>query len=392
MLPIANADETTDGTAVPDVTVPGVGPQVFNNGNLEYIVTYVPYAIACPYAGETGCQSDIEQVTVVDLSNGGAKIRGTAQLPQDPWQWDGWGWWGFYWWDWFGGDQVVQVENNALAFRRWEPQFNSTGNYVGALSDLFIVDLSNPDAPTLASTTITTDPNGWWGNMQVVGNTLYTTHEEWVQTFGPGNDNDYGYVKYFADRIDLTDRSHPHIEHSLNIPGLIVGGDANDASTVYTIDYRWDGSNWYNEFDVVSLGSEHAELEAHLRLDGWSGNTFVSGTTAYMSTNVYDPSGNNPPIIELHAIDVSDPHDPIDHVASGPNGWGWLLGVQGDRAIVSSGWSGAGVDIYQLKPDAAPVYQQTVQTNGWWPNGISRQNNQLFISSGYWGVQTVNLN
>jgi hypothetical protein len=389
VLPIAQADETTDGVQVSDLTLPGVGPQVFNNGTLEYIVTYVPVPITCGYSAETGCQANIEQVTVVDLSNGGAKIRGTIQLPQDPWQWGGWGWWGFYWWDWFGGDQVVQVQNNALALRRWEPQYDSNGDYVGALSDLFIVDLSNPDAPSLASTTITTDPNGWWGNMQVVGDTLYTTHEEWEQR---ANSNFGGYVRYYADRIDLSDRSHPNVEHSLNIPGLIVGGDASDPSIVYTIDYRWDGNNWRNDFDVVSLGRTHATLEATLRLDGWAGSTFVSGTTAYMSTNVYDPNDSNPPIIKLHAIDVSNPHDPVDRVASGPNGWGWLLGVEGDRALVSSGWTGAGIDIYQLKPDAPPVFQQTVRTNGWWPNGISRQNNQLFISSGYWGVQTVNLN
>ena len=95
-----------------------------------------------------------------------------------------------------------------------------------------------------------------------------------------------------ADRIDLTDRSHPHIEHSLNIPGLIVGGDANDASTVYTIDYRWDGSNWYNEFDVVSLGSEHAELEAHVRLDGWAGSDSVRARISVELVD--DPSSDTP--------------------------------------------------------------------------------------------------
>ena len=162
-------------------------------------------------------------------------------------------------------------------------------------------------------------------------------------------------------------------------------------STVYTIDYRWDGNVAKNDFDVVSLGDSVGTLESTFTLDGWVGNTIVVGTTAYMSAELYGPDTNDTPNVELHAIDASDPSNPIDRVASGQQGWGWLLGVYGDRALVTSGWAGVGIDIYQLSPTVAPVYQQTVRTNGWWSNGVSRQGQQLFISSGYWGVQTVNL-
>ena len=34
---------------------------------------------------------------------------------------------------------------------------------------------------------------------------------------------------------------------------------------------------------------------------------------------------------------------------------------------------------------------QFVRTNGWWTESLARQDNQLFLSSGYWGVQTVDL-
>ena len=72
-------------------------------------------------------------------------------------------------------------------------------------------------------------------------------------------------------------------------------------------------------------------------------------------------------------------------------GWGWLLGVEGDRALVTSGWGGIGIDIYQLPKNSAPVFEQSVRTNGWWVNRVSRQNNTLFLASGYWGVQAVTL-
>ena len=58
--------------------------------------------------------------------------------------------------------------------------------------------------------------------------------------------------------------------------------------------------------------------------------------------------------MELHQIDLSNPKTPVDRVASGPGGWGWLLDVQGDRAMVTSGWGEDGLDIYRLSASAAP--------------------------------------
>jgi hypothetical protein len=59
--------------------------------------------------------------------------------------------------------------------------------------------------------------------------------------------------------------------------------------------------------------------------------------------------------------------------------------------MVTSGWGSDGLDIYRLSSTGAPVYDQFVRTRGWGINSLARQNNQLFLSSGYWGVQTVTL-
>jgi hypothetical protein len=63
--------------------------------------------------------------------------------------------------------------------------------------------------------------------------------------------------------------------------------------------------------------------------------------------------------------------------------------------MVTSGWgsyySPPGLDIYRLSPNAAPVYDQFVRTLGWSISSSARQGNQLFLSSGDWGVQTVQL-
>ena len=375
---------------VPTASIDGVNARVFRNGDLSYIVTDVRTPVDCGYSIPDTCFARAQQIQVVDLSTGTPVLRGKVQLPSDRWGWYGGIWCGFWWYDWWWGDEVAQVGNDALAFRRWQPVYDEHGRYLDANSHLFVVDLANPDAPAIASTVIQTDPDAWWGNVRVVGNTLYTTHYEWVEH----PDGGQGWVRYFLDAIDLRDRAHPRIGAKVNVPGLLVGGDASDPSLIYTVDYRWDGDdNPIDDFNVVRISGDEATLISHIAIDGWAGSTFVKGTQAYLSAQKWIATGDDTGYsrIDLHAIDLSNPIHPRDRVAS-DNGWGWLLAVEGDRALVTSGWWGEqAIDVYQLRTGEAPRFEQTVRTRGWWVNGVSRQDDSLFVSSGYWGVQKIQL-
>ena len=107
VLPIANAEESTDAGAIPSLNVPGVNARVYRNGDLAYGVTNVRGGAACAQGGGGTCYQRAEQVTVVDLSIGGAVLRGAVQLPVDPWGYYGWGWYGFWWRDWYDGAEAV---------------------------------------------------------------------------------------------------------------------------------------------------------------------------------------------------------------------------------------------------------------------------------------------
>jgi hypothetical protein len=389
ILPVANAEETADtGATVPTLDINGTGARVFTSGHYSYIVTNVRTATPCP--GTTrGCFQRAQQVQVVDLSGGTAVLRGKIQLPADRWGWYGWGWGGFWWYDWWSGDDVVQVGGDVLAFRRWVPSYDAKGDYVDSNSNLYVVDLANVDAPRVASVVVQTDLQAWWGNMKVVGETLYTTHYEWIDD--PSSTR--GWVKYYLDSIDLTDRAHPRIGAKVNVPGLIVGGNEADPSIIYTIDYRWDGETATNDFDVLRLHGQAATLLSHTTIHGWVGSTFVRGTQAYVSAQQFTQDGNNggSSRVDLHAIDLTNPAHPRDRIAS-DQGWGWLLSVVGDRALVTSGWWGEqAIDVYRLRDGKAPQFEQTVRTRGWSVNSVSRQDQTLFLSSGYWGVQKIPL-
>ena len=393
VLPIAAADELAAGAALSELTVDGVNARVFRNGFLAYLVSDVRLEVPCASAPsgwgsrvepDGKCRQWSQEIQVVDLSGGSARARGKALLPGSfGWGPPGPGFAGCFPWDWFNGADAVQVQGDALAFRRWVvPEGLVPGDR--AQQGLFIVDLANPDAPAIARLTLTDDDSAWWGNLTLVGDALYATHEEWVDRASRQPT-----VRYFANRIDLSDRAHPRVASRVNVPGVVIGGPAADPSLLYVTGYRWGGEQAIDSFDVVRLHGDTAELIGGVDLDGWVGRTFVRGTSAYVSVQQWNPDSGA--AATLHQLDLGDPAHPSDRPAPAHAGWGWLVGLEGDRAVVTSGWSGAGLDVYRLAPGKAPALDRFVRTRGYWPSALARQGDDLFVSSGYWGVETIHL-
>jgi hypothetical protein len=400
IVPVSELEQSASDTATDEIAIRGQNARTFDNGKLAYVVSTVcaEYEDAKdPGATDQGkggsaaqCSAWTQEIQVVDYSNGKIEKRGVVDLPAlGGYYYGGYGFYGYYWYDWYSGGDVVQVGNDALAFRRWTPVYDASGTYIDAQQSLYLVDLRDADAPKVASTIITRDPNGWWGNMRVVGDQLFTSHYEWQRQPSQTNDQyDPGVVRYYLDRIDYSDRSNPRVGQKINVPGLLVGAAASDPSLIYTLDYRWNGDSSSNEFDVLKLSGDKAYLQSSVELPGWVGNTFVRGDRAYMSSQSYTPDSSALSLVEL---DLSNPRAPRVLRSESKQGWGWLVGVEGDRALVSSGWYNQGLDVYRLSDTAAPTYDRFIRTRGWGPSSLARQGNRLFLSSGYWGTEVVDL-
>jgi hypothetical protein len=398
IVPVAQLQQNSSDIASDETTIRGQNARTFRNGNLAYIVSTVcasegviPAAGDAPKGASGGvqCTSWTDEIQVVDYSGGKIEKRGIVDLPATGYGYYGGGFYGYYWYDWFNGGDVVQVGSDALAFRRWLPNYDGSGRYVDSQQSLHMVDLSDADAPKVASTVITNDANGWWGNMRAVGDQLFTSHYEWQRHPNYSADaNDPGAVRYYLDRIDYSDRSNPRVGQKINVPGLLVGASASDPSLIYTLDYRWSGDSSVNEFDVLKLAGDTAYLQSSVLLPGWVGNTFVRGNRAYMSSQSYTQDSSAVSLVEL---DLTDPRAPRLLQTEAKQGWGWLVGVEGDRALVSSGWINQGIDVYRLSDSAAPSYDQFIRTHGWGLSSLARQDNRLFLSSGYWGTEVVDL-
>jgi hypothetical protein len=411
ILPIDQAEETVSGAALHEVAIEGTNAGVYHNGALSYVVSNVQYEVACSNPGDKGggssppvppggrdtpskCYAWRQQVQVVDFSSGSPVLRGKVALPDlGGYYYGGPGFRGCFVGDWYYGDDAVQVGEDVLAFRRWNPVYWPNGSYSDGYSSLWIVDLANPDEPGLASTVITRDPTAWWGNMKAIGTTLYTSHYEWFERPSMGTGGapvSVGSVRYYLDRIDLSDRKNPRIGASINVPGMLVGGSETDPNIIYTVDFRWFGDHSANEFDVLRLSGNRAVLQSSLSIPGNVGNTFVRGNKAYMSVQQYLDSQYRRSTVKLYQLDLSNPRSIAVHTSEQKKGWGWLLGVEGDRALVTSGWGTDGLDVYKLS-DAEPQFEQFVRTLGYSARSTSRQGDQIFLASGQWGVQTINL-
>jgi hypothetical protein len=178
------------------------------------------------------------------------------------------------------------------------------------------------------------------------------------------------------------------VSQKINVPGFLVGGSEDDPSLIYTMDYHWDGTNTTNDLAVLKLQGDRAYLQGHVAIPGSTGGVFVKGSTAYFSAQTWGETDSS---VRLYQVDLSDPAHPAVLPSKKAQGWGWLLGVEGDRAFVTSGWSNQGVDIFKLQDGRAPVYDQFVRTRGWWTSSLARQGDTVLLASGYWGTQVVNL-
>jgi hypothetical protein len=76
-------------------------------------------------------------------------------------------------------------------------------------------------------------------------------------------------------------------------------------------------------------------------------------------------------------------------VQTGAGTWGALLAVSGDAALVTSGWSGGGADVYRLNGTASPTFEETVCSLWWNKGALVQLGATLYLPTGACGVAAV---
>lgn len=257
---------------------------------------------------------------------------------------------------------------------------------------------------------------GWWGgfgagnqNALVSGNIVASQHEEEVK-------DGTGRVRYFLDRIDVSDPKAPRLLPKINIPGTVVHFNA-DADRVVTIDYLleekaangWEdcySNNFYGTFDeeqkvcrtyrrrlnVLDLEGNTAILKDSQRIDrdARAGSIAVSDDRIFYNVTVWDDSDSAaPPKSTIHVLSYDKVGDikAFDEVALENTAWWWGQLVARDGRAFMAGMNE--LTVVDARGDKVSLKQHDM--GGWGCNELEVHDDVAYCAMGQYGVKSFPL-
>jgi hypothetical protein len=305
------------------------------------------------------------------------------------------------------------------------------------VSELRVMDLSDPNQASVATVDLPTGL-GSTGLMKS-GSIVARSHYE-------ASTKTAGAVRFFLDRVDVSDPAQPEVLPSINIPGSLLAFDAA-SSRALTVDYRsmvrtttsqecYETANSYfyapndpnfnwqtgtascvqvlYSINLVSFANGIATRLGHQALDAGEavGQLAVGDDRAFLTlTGNYSYGFYGPAI----AVDCAGPCGgyyssfqetelpvlTVGGLSGGqfavgrvnvPSGdyWGYApIVAQGARAALSSGWRGS-LSVIDASDASAPSVVRNVEVGGY-VNQLTLIGNTAVAAMGYDGVQTISL-
>jgi hypothetical protein len=372
-LVVTDAKNPDDPTPLASIKIPAPYARMFRDGDIVWL-------LARDYQGNGKAW-----IQAVDLSNPAAP-RPRGRLDLDP---TTVGYWGGGWYQWGWGDEAA-LAGHALAIHRsyYYYWYDCAGcGYPQQPPDqVLTIDLSNPDAPKLGPA-LTLEGSSWSWGLQAVGSFAWITHYEWL----PGDQtNPNGHVRYFIDRIDLTDPSNPKLLAKINVPGVFFAA-SSDGATVFTEDLTYNPTTWtdvrthLNKLVLTNHGT--ARLVGSISINGYPGGSALFGNHAYLEN--WDWSAQTQSQATLAAIDLGSMR--LTSTQTLASQWAWIMEATGGKLFLSAGWYDQGILIYDLIADAGkPTFQQFVRTEGW-VEDVVVDGTTAYLPSGDYGVPMVQL-
>lgn len=208
---------------------------VYSNGSLVYLVYQ-----SWDHDPDTGKSSQRSRVITVDVSTADAPaVVGDAELGFAP----------SYSYGYVEGladtGAGIVAVGSTLVFADRRLEYDGQGSFEITASSLKVVDLSVPQAPVVTEVAL---PRGLGATgLLASGNVVGTSHFE-------RSPLDPARVRFYLDRVDVSDPRNPVVLPSINVPGSLVALDA-ESSRAAMVDYR----------DVVFEAANVDECREH----GW---------------------------------------------------------------------------------------------------------------------------
>lgn len=326
--------------------------------------------------------------------------------------------------------RVIKTDSAILVGR-------SVGNYssdpwTGYRSEVHlsydVLSLENPAEPRLASTIAlpksvsaggfgygatgcSVDMGwGWWGGYSyygsgqqaalVSGDLVVSQHEVPVL-------DGTGRVRYFLDRLDVSDPEKPTLLEPVNIPGGLVDFDAA-TNRIVTIDYRleerraksWDecseGMSYWDDgicrsyprrLNTLRLDGDVARRIDQAPLDGpgaWASGVAASKSRVFFAAQ---QSWEAPAEIRTYAIGSDGRLESLPAVATeAPGGWGSLY-ARGERAFYAANGAFTIVDTRDGRTPSSTTHEM----GAWYCSALEVTETEAFCALEQFGVQAFPL-
>ena len=305
---------------------------------------------------------------------------------------DGYSWWyyGYYWdWWWWGwyyprADEVVQA-GDALVLhqvRRW--------SWCDECEDdrLLIVDTSDPynlGAPQEIALT----NRDWVTGLQVAGQEVRFTHYKVTSLQNP---NGQPLVRYFLNRLDVSNPANAVLEQPINVPGVLLGSDL-ERGLVYTEDFQYNGQSYgfTRSVNVLALAEHHATLRGRVVLPEDTGRLVLQGERAFSVRNRWwydEQTEQYHNESSLMGVNLSNMFFPtlLPETAL-PVPYASLYDVVGGHAVIGTWWYVSGLMVYDVSGNM-PSFERHVRTQGW-VSDLYKDGNDLYVATGPYGVQKL---
>lgn len=331
----------------------------------------------------------------------------------------------------WSGTQLLNSDST-LVLSNHEYTYNQQGYVESQRREAVVVDMSTPAEP---HTTKVPLPHGVGATGLMLDGKIVATSHYQVSPTNPDR------VRFYLDRIDISDAANPELLPPVNIPGSLLAYDAT-AERAVTVDYRTvdlettmracheQERGWF-EYPSSNYDYETARVTCHttiqtLRLvaiadgvasvvdsielergeavgatalgegrlfvalgGGYYGYGYAVSDVAFGYGYYSSFAAGKAELVVLGGIRSGAFEMGRLELETGNNYYGSLnqLVAAGDRAVVATGWQGS-LTVVDASDASAPVVVREVEVPGY-VQGLTILGNTAVASLGYDGVQTI---
>lgn len=252
---------------------------------------------------------------------------------------------------------------------------------------------------------------GWWGGYGYYGGQVLVSGDTVVSQHQVPLQDGSGRVRYYLDRIDVSDPAHPVVLPEVNVPGGVVDFDVKSGRIV-TLDYSRTetpastreqclyGSFEYGSLEAgscvryirtlntLTLEDDVAELVDRVAIDGddYSAGQVAVGDGRVFATMWENGRNNENGLVRVYAIEEDGSLEDAGQVSTESPGWG-LLVARGGRAFLSSYGRLTAIDAR----DPEHLRTKNFGLGGYYCNSMEVTDSHAYCALGYEGVQQFDL-